>query len=134
MNERRWQELVASLRQGEDVERMVAAARSLQSEATAEDVPKLVNLLEDENFFVREAAAWPLSELGRTEALPQLLRAYQRGLDEGHDNDGFSTALIDLFEMNQSAAAPVLRELSGAGESGIAETASWLLTFGKQEA
>jgi hypothetical protein len=58
----------------------------------------LIELLADESFFVREAAAWPLSDLGRLDALPQLLAAYQRGLAEGHDNDGFSASLIDLVQ------------------------------------
>ena len=70
-----------------------------QNASTEEDVPQLVALLEDDSFYVREAAAWPLAELGRTEVLPQLLRAYQRGLDEGDDNDGFSAALIELASL-----------------------------------
>jgi hypothetical protein len=38
---------------------------------------------------VREAAAWSLSDLGRVEALPQLLNALQAGKDEGTIAMGF---------------------------------------------
>ena len=87
---------MAALRNESELDQMVAAARALQTEATPDDVPRLIDLLNDESFFVREAAAWPLSDLGQVEAFPQLLKAYQRGLVEGHDNDGFSAALISL--------------------------------------
>jgi HEAT repeat protein len=132
MNEKRWSELVIALRNETQLEQMVAAAGALQAEATPEDVPRLVELLNDESFFVREAAAWPLSDLAQIDALPQLLKAYQRGLDEGHDNDGFSAALIDLVEMNEAAAKPLLLELTQSADNGVRETASWLLGFAEE--
>ena len=91
-----WQRVVKALRNVESDNIAVDAAAELQAKATIEDVPRLLDLLNDDSFFVREAAAWPLSDLGVVEALPVLLDAYQRGLDEGHDNDGFSAALADL--------------------------------------
>ena len=35
-----------------------------------------------ENFFIREAAAWPVAELAGPAALEKLRVAYQRGLDQ----------------------------------------------------
>lgn len=129
MTDLEWHELSASLRDDTNVDRMVAAAASLQTHATSEDVSRLLSLLDDTSFFVREAAAWPLSDLGRVEALPQLLGAYQRGIDEGHDNDGFSAALMDLVEMNSAAAVPLLQRIVETGSAADRKNATWLLRF-----
>src|SRR5262245_13534968 len=93
MLEREWEEVVDALRDLDDVGAAVRAAEHLHRSATLDDVPRLLRLLQDERFFVREAAAWPLSELAGATYLQELLQAYQRGFDEGHDNDGFSAAL-----------------------------------------
>lgn len=130
MVEAEWLAIVAALRNvAEDVDAAVAAAASLQRNATAEDVPGLLELLKEESFFVREAAAWPLSDLGRVDLLPQLLVAYQRGLDEGHDNDGFSAALIDLVGMNREGARPSLEALARSSDPNFVSHATWLLEF-----
>ena len=94
-----------------------------------EDLPRLTRLLEDGDHLVREAAAWPIARLRGASALPELLRAYQRGLDEGYDNDGFTTALIELAEENKEAARTVLTALRNAGDSSLATNAEWLLEF-----
>jgi hypothetical protein len=96
MNDHDWEALVRDLRSTDDIDVMVAAARRLHRTASPEDLPRLSELLRDESFFVREAAAWPLSELAGAAALPDLFEAYQRGVDEGHDADGFSAVLIEL--------------------------------------
>ena len=96
MNDSDWAAHVRDLRNVDDVNVMVDAAQRLHRTATREDVPRLRSLLKDDSFFVREAAAWPLTELAGAAALPELFEAYQRGFDEGHDNDGFSAALIEL--------------------------------------
>lgn len=62
MNENTWNEIVAGLK-SDDVDMCVAAAARLHKECEAEDVPRLLALLNDESFFVREAAAWPLAKL-----------------------------------------------------------------------
>jgi HEAT repeat protein len=133
MNDSEWHAISAALQGDSSPERALEAAASLQANATASDVPRLLTLLEDSSFFVREAAAWPLSDLGRVEVLPQLLETYQRGLDEGHDNDGFSAALIDLVEMNSAAAVPQLQTVVETGSAAARENATWLLTFCKSE-
>ena len=105
------------------------SSRLRQNASTEEDVPQLVALLEDDSFYVREAAAWPLAELGRTEVLPQLLRAYQRGLDEGDDNDGFSAALIELASLHGPECQKALKVLTQDQDLTLRDHATWLLEF-----
>jgi hypothetical protein len=56
-----------------------------------------------------------------------LLVAYQRGFDDAHDNDGFTTALIELVETNKSASKKVLEGL--AEDPAMRDHAMWLLEF-----
>ena len=88
-----------------------------------------MDLLNDDNFFVREAAAWPVAELAGTSVLRELLVAYQRGFDDGQDNDGFTTALIDLVEASSGASKDVLKRLAEDPDSAVRENATWLLEF-----
>ena len=117
------------MRDVDNIDSAVAAAAQLQACASTEDVPRLVALLADESFFVREAAAWPLSDLGRVELLPQLLAAYNRGLAEGHDNDGFSAALIDLVQSKPAASQAQLSAFMSSDDPELRKTAAWLLEF-----
>ena len=113
----------------EDINEAVRAAERLQKECTLEDVDRLLILLDHPDAFIREAAAWPLSELAGPSYLVPLLEAYQRGLDEGHDNDRFSTALIEMcaFYPDQSRAA--LGEIVAHSQEPLRGNAAWLLTF-----
>lgn len=129
MDQPQWQRVVAALRDVSDIDSAVAAAAELQAAASTEDVPRLIELLTDESFFVREAAAWPLSDLGRLDVLPQLLGAYQRGLAEGHDNDGFSASLIDLVQSKPVEARVQLSAFANSSDLELRDTARWLLTF-----
>ena len=133
MSEAEWAEIVDALHDYAHDERAIAAARKLQQNARNEDVPRLLNLLRDESFFVREAAAWPLSDLGVISALHELLEARHRGFQEGHDNDGVSTALADMVEANPRSAEVVLKEVLASGEPELREHALWLLQFCKRE-
>jgi len=129
MNSAQWQAVVAALRDLSDGDSAVAAATQLQASASSEDVPRLMELLHDPSFFVREAAAWALSDLECIDVLPQLLAAYQRGFDEGHDNDGFSAALIDLVQSKRINAKCQLERLVAGDDPQLREHASWLLEF-----
>ncbi|MEO6067132.1 MAG: HEAT repeat domain-containing protein [Gemmatimonadales bacterium] len=129
MHQADWDNLIRDLRQVDNLDLMVAAAAQLRQTATKEDVPRLQELLSDEDFFVREAAAWPLSEIAGVSTLPELLRAYQRGLDEGHDNDGLSAALTDLAITDAVNVSRILETLARSGDPAMEENAKWLLTF-----
>jgi hypothetical protein len=61
--------------------------------------------------------------------LPELLRAYQRGLDEGHDNDGFTAALTDLAASDPLGVSRALESLVASADTAMQENARWLLTF-----
>lgn len=124
-----WTELISALA-ARDVDANVAAAERLQAEACVDDVPKLLALLKDgQDFFTREAAAWPLAELVGPSVLRELFVAYQKGFDEGHDNDGFTSALMEvaaLFPVEAKAALLVIAET----ETGtVLDHAKWLLEF-----
>jgi hypothetical protein len=133
MNVADWEAIVHDLHDLDsmDADQPVAlrAAERLHHSATVEDVPRLLRLLLDDNFFVREAAAWPLTEIAGASYLPELLHAYQRGLEEGHDNDGFSAALADLAQADPVAVRQTLQTLLPASDESTQRNATWLLQF-----
>ena len=129
MDDAAWNQLERGLRDKKSVDRFVAATQRMSKETTLEDLPRLMRLLEDGDYLVREAAAWPIVRLRGAPALPELLRAYQRGLDEGYDNDGFTTALIELAQADKEAARSVLTALRRAGDPSLEKNAEWLLEF-----
>jgi HEAT repeat protein len=129
MNEQEWNELVAGLRDVSDVDRACHASETLHKVATLEDLPRLMELLKDADCFVREAAAFPVADLGGPEALPELLEALQLGFDQGHDNDSFQAALTDLVYVHPFSAKEVLLTLAQAPDPKMRENANWLLDF-----
>jgi hypothetical protein len=58
-----------------------------------------------------------------------LFVAYQRGIDEGHDNDGFTTALIELVEMHSQDSRQRLIELKSTANPVFQKYSDWLLEF-----
>ena len=126
MSDKEWQALIDTLR-GSDPSESAAAASRLHKTATSVDLSRLMDLLNDDDFFVREAAAWPLADLAGLSVLRELLVAYKRGADEGYDNDGFTAALIDLIERNKPASRELLEGLKG--DPALREHALWLLEF-----
>jgi hypothetical protein len=129
MDHAQWERVVDALRNVANIDLAVSAAAQLQASASSEDVPSLVQLLNDGSFFVREAAAWPLSDLGRVDLLPELLAAYQRGIYEGHDNDGFSAALVDLVQSKPIEAEALLQTIVSGNDLPLRKSALWLLEF-----
>lgn len=121
--------MIAALRDIDDVSNAVAAATEMHTAASHEDVPRLVELLRNPSFFVREAAAWPLTELAGAAHLGELLHAYQRGLDEGHDNDGFSAALMDMAAADPPGVREALLPYLESADPELRGHAEWLLEF-----
>ena len=128
MEHSRWLSLVAAL-SDPDVSVALGAVKSIQDESTIEDLPSLIQLLDHEDFFIREAAAWPLAWLAGSTLLPQLFTAYQRGFDQGHDNDGFTAALLEIPALFPVEAKTRLEALATQASEPIREYASWLLEF-----
>jgi HEAT repeat protein len=129
MNDAEWTATVRDLRNADDVDAAMAAVERLHRTATPEDLPRLRELLKDTSFFVREAAAWPLSELAGAATLPELFEAYQRGLDDGHDNDGLSAALIEMVAADPEDMRAALDALARSADAAVRDNALWLLEF-----
>lgn len=123
-----WNEIVSAL-DASEVSTCVEAASRLHAEAEIKDIPRLLALLENDSFFVREAAAWPLAKLVGPSVLPQLFSAYQRGFDEGHDNDGFTAALLEIPFLFPTETKLSLTNLIKVGDEKTKDYAQWLLEF-----
>jgi hypothetical protein len=78
-----------------------------------------------------EAAAWPLAAIAGPSFLRELFVAYQLGFDEGHDNGGFSTALIELATLFPEEARQALSCLAASADEPVRGHAQWLITFCK---
>lgn len=129
MNSSAWEEAVVAL-ESREADIAVAAAERLHAEATPDDVPKLLGLLQTgRDFFVREAAAWPLAELSGPSVLRELFLAYQLGFDEGHDNDGFTAALLEIPALYPADTKPALERLAATESGPVREHAQWLMEF-----
>jgi hypothetical protein len=128
MHQEAFSSIVAAL-DDEDVEACVEAAGRLHKESEVEDIPALLALLESNDFFVREAAAWPLAELAGVRLLTELFAAYQRGFDEGHDNDGFTAALLEIPALHPAEAKEALMRLIAESAEPTLGHATWLLEF-----
>lgn len=107
----------------------VNAAERLHKEAGIEDIPALLDLIHNDDAFVREAAAWPIAELAGARFLGELLTAYQRGFDEGHDNDGFTAALLEIPALHPRITRAALEQLLQVVSEPIRGHVHWLLEF-----
>ncbi|RTQ36702.1 hypothetical protein EJP69_02880 [Variovorax gossypii] len=125
MNDQEWTEIVYRLG-ASDVDMAVDAAEKLDARSSVDDVPRLLTLLRHEDFFIREAAAWPLCHLAGPLVLKELFAAYQLGFEQGHDNDGFTAALL---EMDLVKARKPLGTLLEIGDEIEKSHAAWLLEF-----
>jgi hypothetical protein len=63
----------------------------------------------------------------------ELFQAYQRGFDEGHDNDGLTAALIELAAADPAGVRQVLEALVKSGNEAMRENAEWLMEFCQNE-
>ena len=124
-----WATLIATLRDTDDFERSLQACEVISEVADESCVPDLYALLNDEDIFVREAAAAPLATLEGIKALPALFQALTRGFQDGHDNDGLSTTIIGILGNQKSAVVPLLLKMADAPNSETRSNAAWALGF-----
>lgn len=129
LSEQEWADLMRDLRNPDDADLALAASERLQQTSGLGDVSRLRELLKDESVFIRAAAAWPLSELLGPSGLPELFEAYQRGIDEGQDNDGFTAALVEMVEADPEGMHLALETLSRSSNPSYKENALWLRAF-----
>lgn len=128
-----WVQLISDLRNEDDIDRAAEACEKIAQVADESHVADLYALLQDANFFVREAVTVPLARLEGLKALPALFHALTRGFNEGCDNDSLSSTIADLLEDNQAAAAPILLDMLTAAESETRANAAWALGFVAEE-
>jgi HEAT repeat protein len=124
-----WDETVRALKDIDRVDAAVAACDRLDRLADASRVTALYALLDDESFFVREAAATPLARLEGVRALPALFRASTRGELDGHDNDGLTATIADLLQTEARPAAPLLLEMLASPDAAVRAHGAWALGF-----
>lgn len=127
LDEKTWSEIEAGLQSG-DVPTSVMACERLRAASSIDDGPRLLELLKHPDFFIREAAAWPLAELLGPQVLEELLAAYQRGFDEGLDNDGFTAALLEIPALHAETRT-ALTNLISRVDGSTKGHAVWLLEF-----
>jgi len=128
MKKLNWSQLIQDLR-GEDIDRSVNACQKIYEVADESHIPELYSLLNDESFFIREAAASPLARLEGAKALPHLFQAYTRGIQDGHDNDGLTATITDLLEEKAEEIAPLLVQMLQSPDSETRANAAWSLGF-----
>jgi HEAT repeat protein len=129
MTAQKWKELDALLRRVRDGDESAPVLAFLHENASTEDVPGLIGLLNDEDIVVREIVAEPLGRLASPAVLPQLLTVLQRGLDEGHDCDSLQAVLAEIVEADKAGARQVLKPLTTSSDKATRENAEWLLEF-----
>jgi hypothetical protein len=128
MNAATWSDIAAALG-SRDIDTCVVAASRLHKESSTEDVPSLLELLRTGDSFEREAAAWPLAEIAGATHLNELLAAYERGFEEGNDNDGFTAALLEIPALYPVEARVELTKLASSAADPMRAHATWLLDF-----
>ena len=134
MNDAEWDRLLVEIRDLDDIDRGVRAIETLDRLASGSDVPRLYDLLDDPEFFVREAAAAPLARLEGPRALPALFRALTRGEQDGHDNDGLTATVCDLLEVHAAATSAVVVPMLASTDPVDRARAAWALGFVASEA
>lgn len=99
--------------------------------ATAEDLPQLKRALlaKKGDWWTREKLAEIMVRLNGVEYLAELINAYEQNLADGHDNDGFTAALINLIEEHPQIFRAKLEAFLQNPEYQYRETATWLLSF-----
>ena len=114
---KRIEEIISFLKTGDDVGAQLAAFDELKKCATLADLPTLIAEVKSETcgFWVRELLAEPICELGGPSVLLDLLLAYNLNLDEGHDNDSFSSTLDDLAFTDPEGCTREIDRILSAG-------------------
>lgn len=124
-----WDSILDDLRDVSNPEKAGQAAVDLPNKAGQDDIPRLLELLNDGDFIVREAAAVALCRLGAVSFLEQILAALQKGFDDGHDNDSLQGALGDMAMMEKTAVRAKLEEMRTGADETLEENIDWLLEY-----
>lgn len=115
----------------DDIDAQLAAFQELKATVTIRDLPVLLEALPSDrsNFAVRELLAEPAIHLAGAGALPELMAAFRKNFEEGHDNDGFQRLLVDLAEADREGVRIGLQKLARHANKAELEDINWLLEF-----
>ena len=122
-----WEHVLADLRAQDDLDRIVQAAARLDDVANEVHLPDLYRLIQDDDWFIREAAAVPLARLAGVQALPLLFQALARGQQQGQDNDGLSTMVVEVLEAHREECAPLLLSMLDNPNPTLRAHGAWAL-------
>jgi len=124
-------ETIKYLETGDDVDKQIVAFNILNETVSDKDLSILLEAIKSEssNFFVREILSEPIIRLGGVKVLPELLTAFQKNFDEGHDNDSFQLFLTELAEEHPNNVKRILKELSKNATKPEMENIEWLLEY-----
>lgn len=121
----KWERILADLRTEGDVDRIVRASEQLDAVADQSHISDLYRLIQDDDWFIREAAAVPLARLEGAHALPLLFHALTRGQQQGQDNDDLSTTIVSVLEEHRHACAPLLLSMLADPDPAKRAHAAW---------
>lgn len=129
MKNSQWSKLVRDLRSG-GVGCALDAWKKMKNLADETNVPELYLLLKDKDIIVRVAAADLISPLEGVRALPDIFQAYSLAFqEEGEDNQGLTTIIIELIENNQEEATPLLLDMLKSNDNETIQFAAWALRY-----
>jgi hypothetical protein len=100
--------LIADVR-GEDMGRFEAAVEVLERVTDRTWLPRLYELLDDEDIVVRGAVRWPVAIMDGLRAMPAILTALERDLADGADGDGYLETMEFILEANPADGASLLQ-------------------------
>jgi HEAT repeat protein len=132
MTDAQWNELLGDLhaiQTHDDVDRAVSAATRLAELDDPSRLPDLKALVESAEISILEAIGQPIANLEGLKALPILLRALDRGHEQGHDCDTLAFVIVDLVVSHFQDAAPVLLEMLRSQDDRTRANAAWLMGF-----
>ncbi len=123
---------VKFLESGDDVDARFQAFEQLNESVTHGDLPALLEALEStSSFWVRELLADPIIRLSGAKALPQLKKALRKNYEDGHDNDGFETFLVELAESDSVNVRAELEKLARTATRHELNDIKWLLEYSR---
>lgn len=129
MNNEEWALALKILRDESDLEKAGQAAVDFPKMVSQDDIPRLVEILGDNDFVIREIAAVALCELKAISFLEQILVALQKGFDDGHDNDSLQGSLWAMVGANKAAVKAKLSEIRNGADEKLIENIDWLMEF-----
>jgi HEAT repeat protein len=130
MDRAAWERLIASIRSlGDDPDRACEAWKALREITDSSRIPELEHFLEDDDFFMREAAAGALINPRGIDRLLHLLQGIERVMQEGHDCAGLEFEITDLVKSKKAEVTPRLLEMLQSNSSVTRAHAAELLRF-----